>query len=79
MKTKIFLLIFLPVVLLATDVVAAQQGDIYIVKIADALHNSDVTRIKNPTPEDKARAKRYEYTITFLKMKKADVAQYDLK
>jgi GTP diphosphokinase / guanosine-3',5'-bis(diphosphate) 3'-diphosphatase len=37
------------------------------VKIADASHNSDLSRIKNPTTEDIERSRRYEKTIKRLK------------
>lgn len=36
------------------------------VKIADLTHNTDLSRIKNPTPRDFARAERYEEEIAFL-------------
>ncbi|MCP4624846.1 MAG: nodulation protein NfeD [bacterium] len=46
MKTKIFLIIFLPAIFLASSVLAAQQGDIYIVTIADAISPGTAEFIK---------------------------------
>jgi len=46
------------------------------VKIADARHNSDVTRIAGYTAADEARSMRYKNTIVFLKTKKKDLKQY---
>jgi hypothetical protein len=40
------------------------------VKIADLTHNSDLTRIPNPTPEDIERVLRYEAEIVQLKKRK---------
>ena len=39
-------------------------------KIADMVHNSDLSRIPNPTEEDYARCKRYAEYIRTLKEKK---------
>ena len=36
------------------------------VKIADLTHNSDLSRIKHPSPEDYARVERYKNEIEFL-------------
>ncbi|WP_312560867.1 HD domain-containing protein [Anaerospora sp.] len=37
------------------------------VKIADITHNSDISRIPNPTEKDLERIKRYEMTLAKLK------------
>lgn len=37
------------------------------VKLADLKHNSDITRIKNPTEKDYNRLKKYKEFIEFLK------------
>ena len=37
------------------------------VKLADLRHNSDLSRIPNPTEKDNARADRYREEIAFLK------------
>lgn len=37
-----------------------------IVKIADLTHNSDLTRLPNPTPEDLKRREKYQQAIKFL-------------
>jgi len=49
------------------------------VKIADATHNSDVTRIAGFTAADAARSMRYANTIMFLKTKKKDLKQYKIE
>lgn len=46
------------------------------VKIADAKHNSDYTRISGYNEADIARSKRYQNTVTFLKMKKRKLKNY---
>ena len=46
------------------------------VKIADATHNSDYTRIDGYSQEDVARSERYQNTITFLKMTKRKLKKY---
>lgn len=44
------------------------QSDVAIaVKIADMKHNSDITRIPNPTKKDCDRVNRYQKKIEFLK------------
>jgi membrane-bound serine protease (ClpP class) len=47
MKTKIFLIIFLPAIFLTSSVLAAQQGDIYIITIADAISPGTAEFIKS--------------------------------
>jgi membrane-bound serine protease (ClpP class) len=58
MKTKIFLIIFLPAIFLASSVAAAQQGDIYIFTIADAISPGTADFIKSgiKTAEDNGAA-----------------------
>ncbi len=36
------------------------------VKIADMTHNSDLSRIQNPTAEDRLRAAKYREKIQYL-------------
>ncbi len=47
MKTKIFLIAILAVVLLGAKVVQAEQGDIYIIRIADAISPGTAEYIKS--------------------------------
>lgn len=37
-----------------------------LVKLADLSHNSDLTRIANPTDKDLARVKKYQKQMEFL-------------
>lgn len=46
------------------------------VKIADARHNSDVSRISDYSTADVARSERYQNTIVFLKMNKKKLKNY---
>ena len=58
MKSKIFVIIFLPLVFLSSGFVAAQQGDIYIVTVADAISPGTADFIKSgiKTAEDNGAA-----------------------
>ena len=47
MKTKIFLILILPIAVIFADVAAAQQGDIYIIRIADAISPGTAEFIKS--------------------------------
>lgn len=46
------------------------------VKIADAAHNSDFSRISGYSPADIARSERYKNTVAFLKTKKSKIKHY---
>lgn len=37
------------------------------VKIADLKHNSDISRLQNPSPVDLERMKKYKFTMKYLK------------
>jgi membrane-bound serine protease (ClpP class) len=58
MKNKIFLIVFVSVTLLVGNVVAAQQSDIYIIRIADAISPGTAEYIKSgiKTAEEKEAA-----------------------
>ena len=58
MKTKIFLIIILPAILLASGPAASEQGDIYIVTVADAISPGTAEFIKSgiKTAEDNGAA-----------------------
>ncbi len=74
----------------AVDAVTKRQGERYRhylmrvknnrlatrVKIADATHNSDFSRISGYSPADIARSERYRNTIVFLKMNKRKMKHY---
>lgn len=40
------------------------------VKLQDILHNADISRIANPTPDDYKRLEKYKYALDFLLFKK---------
>ncbi len=58
MKTKIFLIMFLSAIFLASSLAAAEQGDIYIITIADAISPGTAEFIKSgiKTAEDNGAA-----------------------